>query len=47
MITSRDAVVLKYKACVILKLALAIIAGKKLTTFVSKLFCSNHLKLIS
>lgn len=28
MITSRDEVVLKYKTCVILKLALAIIAGK-------------------
>lgn len=27
MITSRDTVVLKYKTCVILKLALAIIAG--------------------
>lgn len=30
MIASRDEVVLKYKTCVILKLALAIITGKNL-----------------
>lgn len=36
MITSRDEVVLKYKTCVILKLALAIITGNRNFCSISK-----------
>lgn len=41
MITSRDTVVLKYKTCVILKLALSIIAGNLLHDKYTVELCNN------